>query len=124
MILLLILAPPTLGAGGTCPHLPSPSYDTGVQQRHQPLARILSESFYQQSCCFLERCRYGFSGPRPRPCIIPAEELWAENLRDPQGRSFCIRGLRGLFSSMLVLMTFSNTLLRSCVAWFSGSGIA
>ena len=30
MIVILILAPPTLGARGTCPHLPSPSYATDV----------------------------------------------------------------------------------------------
>jgi len=30
MILILILAPPTLGARGHLPHLPSPSYATAV----------------------------------------------------------------------------------------------
>jgi len=32
MILILVLAPPTLGVRGTCPHLPSPSYATDDEE--------------------------------------------------------------------------------------------
>src|SRR6218665_4138674 len=43
MILILILAPQPLSPGGTCPHLPSPSYDTVCSHSCKCLETIATE---------------------------------------------------------------------------------
>jgi len=42
MILILILAPQPLAPGGTCPHLPSPSYATDLMLRFSSLLSRIS----------------------------------------------------------------------------------
>ena len=66
MILILILAPQPLAPGGTCPHLPSPSYATAPTS--QTVAQnngSLDKAAVSYTSELLVRCGRGMSGLVP-----------------------------------------------------------
>src|SRR6218665_1887816 len=91
MILILILAPPTLAPGGTCPHLPSPSYATAHRRVNNSLVEIvpslhdsLTKIFNITDLCFVHHFLHALPY-----LIIDGIQIWA--VRGPQCRIYEVR---------------------------------